>query len=76
MKRKQPADDPAAMLRAIRSHCLDCMGGSREQVAKCAMTRCSLNPYRMGAGEASRYHEASDGKEGMQLSMLEMRDAV
>ena len=63
--------DAEALLRDIRAHCLDCMGGSREQVAKCNCTRCSLHPYRMGAEEAGRYHEARDGSCGMQLSLLD-----
>ena len=68
---KQASNDPAALLRAIRAHCLDCMGGSREQVAKCNCTRCTLHPHRMGAEEAGRYHDSADGREGLQLSLLD-----
>ena len=63
--------DAEALLRAIRAHCLDCMGGSREQVAKCNCTRCSLHPHRMGVEEASRYHEARGERQGLQLSLLD-----
>lgn len=63
--------DAEALLRAIRAHCLDCMGGSREQVAKCNCTRCSLHPHRMGAEEAGRYHETKGERQGLQLSLLD-----
>lgn len=63
--------DAETLLRAIRAHCLDCMGGSREQVAKCNCTRCSLHQHRMGAEEAGRYHEAKGERQGLQLSLLD-----
>lgn len=73
--------DAEALLRDIRAHCLDCMGGSREQVAKCNCTRCSLHPHRMGA-EVHLISPASpdsfpsrgsqgDGGWGLQLSLLD-----
>ena len=63
--------DAEALLRDIRAHCLDCMGGSRDQVAKCNCTRCRLHPHRMGAEEAGRYHEAKGERRGLQLSLLD-----
>lgn len=68
---KQASNDPAALLKAIRARCLDCMGGNREQVARCNCVRCSLHPHRMGAEEAGRYHDSTDGGRGMQLSLLD-----
>lgn len=68
---KQASNDPTALLKAIRAHCLDCMGGSREQVAKCNCTRCTLRPHRMGAEEAGRYHDSAGGGRGLQLSLLD-----
>lgn len=35
-------------LKAIRSKCLDCSGGSEKEVRECRITSCSLHPYRMG----------------------------
>ena len=35
-------------LRAIRAKCLDCSGGMPSEVRECAITRCSLHPFRMG----------------------------
>lgn len=35
-------------IKAIRSHCLDCMCGQATEVRLCPITDCSLYPYRMG----------------------------
>jgi len=36
------------LMREIRKHCVDCMGGSSEAVADCTSTDCPLHPYRFG----------------------------
>lgn len=33
---------------AIRSHCIDCMGGAVAEVARCTSRNCSLYGFRMG----------------------------
>lgn len=33
---------------AIRSHCVDCMGGLVQEIARCTSTDCSLYAFRMG----------------------------
>ncbi len=38
----------ATILRTIREHCLECLGGSWSEVEKCSAPRCSLHPYRFG----------------------------
>ena len=35
-------------LRAICKHCLECLGGSRRDVAECGMADCPLYPFRFG----------------------------
>lgn len=35
-------------IKAIRSHCLDCMCGQATEVRLCPVADCSLYPYRMG----------------------------
>jgi hypothetical protein len=35
-------------LRAIRAHCLDCCGGSAQEVGKCMALRCPSWPLRVG----------------------------
>ena len=36
------------MLDNIRSHCLDCSGGSRKEVENCEILTCKLYKYRVG----------------------------
>lgn len=35
-------------VKAIRDHCLECMGGSKGDVRKCGLTVCRFWTYRMG----------------------------
>lgn len=39
---------PLRPLKAIKVHCLDCCGGSREEVKLCEIKDCSLWIYRFG----------------------------
>jgi len=41
-------------LKAIRSRCLDCCGGSSKEVALCPVTSCPLWPYRFGTRKRAR----------------------
>ena len=54
--RKMTPDDLRALghaamapTAAIRAHCLDCCGGSSDEVRKCTATRCPSWPFRTGA---------------------------
>jgi hypothetical protein len=38
-------------LTAIRAHCVECMGGSVHEVARCTSKDCSLHLLRMGINE-------------------------
>ena len=40
--------EPMTVLRALRAHCLDCCGGSAQEVRLCTATRCPSWPYRLG----------------------------
>lgn len=35
-------------LKAIRAHCLECVGGSYREVKLCPCTKCELYPFRFG----------------------------
>lgn len=35
-------------IKAIRAKCLDCSGGSREEVKQCVIPDCPLYPFRLG----------------------------
>ena len=73
-----------ALLRDIRAHCVDCMGGQRGMVAFCTSTKCRLWPHRLPPDEAGRdsrvkveafrdgsAHALSWEAYGRQLSMLD-----
>lgn len=34
--------------KAIRAHCVECMGGAVGMVADCTSSDCALHPFRMG----------------------------
>ena len=67
-------------IKAIRSHCLDCMCGQATEVRLCPVADCSLYPYRMGhnpnrkgkSGNAGHFapkstaqpHESEQGENG------------
>lgn len=36
------------LLKAIRSKCVDCSGGSKCAVAECHLDRCPLHRFRLG----------------------------
>lgn len=38
----------ASILRTIREHCLECMGGSPSEVDKCTAPKCNLFALRYG----------------------------
>lgn len=35
-------------VKAIRAKCLDCSGGSYDEVRNCPIKDCTLYPYRLG----------------------------
>ncbi len=38
----------AKLWKAIRNHCLECMGGSYQEVENCTSPKCSLYLFRYG----------------------------
>jgi hypothetical protein len=41
--------EPMPVLKIARAHCLDCCGGSADEVRKCTAVGCPQWPIRMGA---------------------------
>jgi len=35
-------------LKAIRFHCIECMGFNKSYISECSSTMCALYPFRMG----------------------------
>lgn len=55
--------EPMPVLKITRKHCLDCYGGSAEEVRKCTADKCAnwpirmaTNPWRQPASPAQREH--------------------
>ena len=40
--------EPMSVIAALRARCLDCMGGSADEVRKCVAMTCPSWPFRMG----------------------------
>ena len=38
----------SSILRTIREHCIECMGGMQSEVERCTSPKCNLFSYRMG----------------------------
>jgi hypothetical protein len=43
--------------KAIQKHCIDCIGGSAQDVPLCQILDCPLWPFRLGCGMSSRVYE-------------------
>jgi len=48
VKRPRRKGEVASPLKAIRNHCLECMGYQAKEVKNCPAKECWLWPYRMG----------------------------
>lgn len=49
-------------LRAIQRKCLDCCGGSREEVSACDLATCALYPYRLGERQVGLFADDTPPK--------------
>lgn len=41
---------PTSMKRAIRAHCIECVGGELSEVRSCTGRDCPLYPWRLPSG--------------------------
>jgi hypothetical protein len=62
-----PAIKGPSSLKAIRSRCLECVGGSVKDVAEC-QTACILNPFRLGHNP--NYGEVKRSRAKLQMQAL------
>ena len=57
--RREPHTIIKPLSRAVRCHCLECVGYNAAEVARCSAPECHLWPYRMGGGkQAEKMAEA------------------
>ena len=47
-------------MKAIREKCLDCSGGSSNEVKLCTATGCALYPFRLGKNPNIKKREYTD----------------
>jgi hypothetical protein len=45
---RRPEGKILTPLKSIRKQCIECMGGSAEEVKRCTARKCWLYPYRLG----------------------------
>lgn len=47
-------------VKAIRAKCLDCCGGSSDEVKQCPCESCALHPFRLGKNPYRAKREYSE----------------
>ena len=52
----------ATILRTIREHCIECMGGMQAEVERCTAPECKMFEYRMGKDPKPNAARAAHGK--------------
>jgi hypothetical protein len=52
----------AAILHAIKRHCLECSGGVRDEVALCTINDCSLYQFREAIDPDEKVSKATHRK--------------
>lgn len=57
-------------VKAIRANCLDCMGGSSNEVKLCPVDYCPLYPFRFGKNP---YRKKTEMTEEKKAHLAEMR---
>lgn len=63
-------------IKAIRAKCLECCCGQYAEVKACAITDCSLHPYRMGHRPKQEPGEATSTAidfEGLEIDTEELK---
>ena len=48
MKDETPESSYPTPIKAIRLHCLECLGNSSQEVERCSRSKCPLWRYRLG----------------------------
>ena len=56
---RQLGQEPMSATAAIRAHCIDCCGGSANEVRLCLALRCPSWPWRMGTNP---WRSVSEGR--------------
>lgn len=61
-------------VKAIREFCLECCGGSRDEVRTCTAPRCPLYAFRFGKNPYIKREMTEEQKEAARLRLAEARN--
>lgn len=62
-------------LKAIRQHCIECMGDQVREVPYCNVKRCPLYPFRLGKNPYNTRHFTEEQKQAAAERMKKAREA-
>lgn len=62
-------------LKAIRQHCIECMGDQVREVPYCNVKRCPLYSFRLGKNPYSTRHLTEEQKQAAAERMKKAREA-
>ena len=69
---KKPTPD--ILLAVIRTHCLECSGGSRKQVHNCEIKDCRLWPYRKSDARKAGGKRVTAGDAYRQMTLFDFAE--
>ena len=58
-------------VKAIRAKCLDCSGGSKQEVMRCELKDCAIYPFRLGRNPFRAKRELTDEQKAAMAKRLE-----
>lgn len=73
IKKMVPEETPRSPIKAIRSKCIECMGGEYKAISECSSVYCALWPYRFGTNPFRQVSEKQI-EQGRQLAQRNRDD--
>ena len=62
-------------LKAIRQNCIECCGGSKNEVKLCTITSCPLYAFRFGKNPYSKRTLSEEQREAARVRLQNYHDA-
>lgn len=63
-------------VKAIREHCVDCCGGSSNEVKLCTVEKCALFPFRFGKNPYRTKREFTDEQKAIMRERMQAARAA
>ena len=67
--------DITSPLKAIKQNCIDCSGGSANEVKLCPCTNCPMYPFRFGKNPYTKRVFTEEQKEASRERLKKVREA-